>query len=128
MKTKKTSAARSSSLRKPSKRDKGKTTPLGRAIARGMEEAVAWARGELELRTRVIYVPKAVDVAAIREKSGLSQSQFAERYGFSPRTLQDWEQGRRQPDSAVRAYLTVIERNPEAVQTALWGGRQSLES
>jgi putative transcriptional regulator len=71
------------------------------------------------LRTRVVYVPDEVDVHAVREKSGLSQAQFADRYGFNPRTLQDWEQGRRKPDSAVRAYLTVIDRNPTAVQKAL---------
>jgi len=37
----------------------------------------------------------------------------------SPRSLQEWEQGRRRPESAVRAYLAVIDRNPEAVQKAL---------
>ena len=36
-----------------------------------------------------------------------------------PRSLQEWEQGRRRPESAVRAYLTVIDRNPEAVEKAL---------
>jgi putative transcriptional regulator len=60
-----------------------------------------------------------VDVRAVRENSGLSQSEFAARYGFSLRTLQEWEQGRAQPDSAVRAYLLVIDRDPQAVQAAL---------
>ena len=60
-----------------------------------------------------------VDVKAVREKSGLSQVQFADRYGFNPRTLQDWEQGRARPDAAVLAYLKVIEQNPGAVQAAL---------
>jgi putative transcriptional regulator len=41
------------------------------------------------------------------------------RYVVSPRSLQDWEQGRRHPESAVRAYLTVIDRNPEAVEKTL---------
>jgi putative transcriptional regulator len=76
-------------------------------------------RGEIPLRSRTIRVPDEVDVRAVREKSGLSQSQFADRYGFNPRTIQDWEQGRARPDSAVRAYLTVIERNPNAVAKAL---------
>jgi len=116
MKTKRTSAKRSSSSKKPSR---AKTTPLGESIVHGFEEAVAWPKGEVELRTRVIWVPDEVDVHAIRAKSGLSQSQFAERYGFNPRTLQDWEQGRRKPDSAVRAYLTVIDRNPSAIDNAL---------
>ena len=64
-------------------------------------------------------VPGPVDVKAIREKSGLSQSQFARRFGFSTRTLQDWELGRTQPPSAVRAYLTVIDRFPKTVEKAL---------
>lgn len=96
-----------------------KTTPLGRSIVRGLEEAVAHARGELQLRTRVIHVPAAVNVRDIREQMGLSQSQFAEQFGFNPRTLQEWEQGRAKPDAAIRAYLTVISRNPAAVEDAL---------
>jgi putative transcriptional regulator len=88
-------------------------------IVAGFEQAIGHNRGEVKLRTRVIHVPDDVDVHAIREKTGLSQFQFAERYGFNPRTLQEWEQGRTKPDSAVRAYLTVIDRNPEAVQIAL---------
>ncbi len=61
----------------------------------------------------------SVDVKAVREKSGLSQTEFAFLYGFNPRTLQQWEQGRSKPDNALRAYLTVIERNPNAVAEAL---------
>jgi putative transcriptional regulator len=96
-----------------------KTTPLGESIVRGLEEGLAHVRSEIRLRTRTIHVPEDVDVRAVREKFGLSQSQFADRYGFNPRTIQDWEQGRSRPDSAVRAYLTVIERNPNAVAKAL---------
>ncbi len=58
---------------------------------------------------------------AVREVLGLSQSQFAARYGFSPRTLQEWEQGRSKPDVAVRRYLKVIENDPKAVERALRG-------
>ena len=78
-------------------------------------------RGEISLPVRYVEVPDQVDVKAIRAKSGLSQSEFARRYGFSPRSLQEWEQGRRRPESAVRAYLLVIDRNPRAVQGALRG-------
>jgi putative transcriptional regulator len=73
----------------------------------------------VQLRTRVIHVPDAVNVRDIREQTGLSQSQFAEQFGFNPRTLQEWEQGRAKPDAAIRAYLTVIARNPAAVEDAL---------
>ena len=86
-----------------------------------MKEAAAQVSSETSLREYEYDVPGPVDVKAIRAKSGLSQSQFAHRYGFSTRTLQDWELGRAQPPSAVRAYLTVINRFPETVEKALLG-------
>jgi hypothetical protein len=65
--------------------------------------------------------PGAVDVKAIRGKTGLSQAEFAKQYGFNVRTLQDWESSRAQPPSPVRAYLTVIDRFPDMVAKALKG-------
>ena len=53
---------------------------------------------------------------------GLSQAAFAARYGLNPRTLQDWEQGRVQPNGPARAYLVVIDREPKAVTRALAAG------
>jgi putative transcriptional regulator len=96
-------------------------TRLGREVVAGLKEAAAFSRGEISLPVRLVNVPPAVDVRKIRAKGGLSQSEFAARYGFSHRTLQEWEQGRVQPDGATRAYLTVIERNPQAVEAALFG-------
>jgi putative transcriptional regulator len=58
-------------------------------------------------------------VREIREHLRLSQSEFAQRFGMSLRSLQEWEQARRLPDMAVLTYLRVIERNPTAVQSAL---------
>jgi putative transcriptional regulator len=82
----------------------------------------AHVRGEIQLTRYQYDVPgPVVDVKAIRAKQGLSQSQFAKRFGFSVRTLQDWELGRVQPPSAVRAYLTVIDRFPDTVEKALLG-------
>ncbi|MGB9457935.1 MAG: helix-turn-helix domain-containing protein [Bryobacteraceae bacterium] len=104
-----------------SKRAPEKLSRVGKDVIRGLKESAAHARGEISLRTYEYDVPGPVDVKAIRAKSGLSQSQFARRYGFSTRTLQDWELGRFQPPSAVRAYLTVIDRFPEAVEKALLG-------
>jgi putative transcriptional regulator len=94
---------------------------LGRDVIQGLKEAAAHARGEISLRAYEYHVPGPVDVKAVRARSGLSQAQFARRYGFSTRTLQDWELGRTQPPSAVRAYLTVIDRFPETVEKALLG-------
>jgi putative transcriptional regulator len=58
-------------------------------------------------------------VRLARERTGLSQSQFAERFHINPARLKDWEQGRYQPDSVALAYLKVIEKDPEAVERAL---------
>jgi putative transcriptional regulator len=58
-------------------------------------------------------------VQAVRARTGLSQRQFAEVYRINVARLRDLEQGRTQPDSALLAYLAVIEREPEAVERAL---------
>lgn len=99
--------------------EKQSLTSVGKGVVQGLKEAIAHARGEITLPT--YRYPGRVDVKAIRAKSGLSQSEFAERYGFNLRTLQDWERGRVQPPSAVRAYLAVIGRFPETVEKALSG-------
>lgn len=59
------------------------------------------------------------DVAAIRERLGLTQEQFARTFGIPVGTLRDWEQRRKEPDAPARALLWVIEREPEAVRRAL---------
>ena len=92
---------------------------MGRRLIRAMKEVVAHAEGKVALPTRYRAVPEDVDVKAIRSMLGLSQSKFSRRYGFSLRSLQDWEQGRRRPEGAVRAYLNVIKRSPKAVEEAL---------
>jgi putative transcriptional regulator len=63
----------------------------------------------------------AMSVRLVRERTGLTQSKFAERYRINPARLRDWEQGRFAPDSVALAYLKVIEHEPEAVQRALSG-------
>jgi putative transcriptional regulator len=97
-----------------------RSATLGRSLVRGLSQAVAYERGELKGRVEVYNVPPAVDLRKIRAKTGLSQTDFANHYGFNRRSLQDWEQGRRTPDSAARAYLLVIANNPEAVDAALF--------
>jgi putative transcriptional regulator len=58
-------------------------------------------------------------VKVIRRALGLSQEEFAARFHIPLGTLRDWEQSRKKPDAAARAYLTVIARNPQAVSDAL---------
>jgi putative transcriptional regulator len=56
---------------------------------------------------------------SLRRALALTQEEFAARYRIPLGTLQDWEQGRCEPDQPARAYLTVIARDPEGVRRAL---------
>lgn len=73
---------------------------------------------EAELKQLKPAVPPP-DTKAIRKATGLSQSDFAWRFGFDVSALRDWEQGRRTPDRAARVLLAVIQYEPEAVERAL---------
>lgn len=92
---------------------------LGERLLDSMKELRAHLRGEIRLSETIYHVPPATDVRALRKKLGLSQSDFAALFGFNVRSLQDWEQGRRQPEIPIRAYLSVIQRDPQAVIRAL---------
>lgn len=98
---------------------KAKHSAAGRRLISALKEVIAHAEGKVALPMRYIEIPENVDVKAIRSKLGLSQTEFSRRYALSQRSLQEWEQGRRRPEGAVRAYLTVIDRNPKAVEEAL---------
>ncbi|MCE5306275.1 MAG: helix-turn-helix domain-containing protein [Acidobacteriales bacterium] len=94
---------------------------LGARLLDSMKELRAHLRGEIQLSETVYHVPPETDVRALREKLGLSQSDFAALFGFNVRSVQDWEQGRRRPEIPIRAYLAVIKRDPQAVIRALRG-------
>jgi len=82
------------------------TRDIGAEILQGLREL---RRGQVG---RVVNVP---DVAATRQRTGLSQARFAELLGVSVRTLQDWEQGRRAPSRAARTLLLIAAKNPMAL-------------
>lgn len=89
-------------------------------LVASMREAAAIAKGEKSASAvHTFRLPPEVDVRALRASTGLSRAEFARRYALDPRALQDWEQGRRRPDRAARAYLAVIARRPDAVEEAL---------
>lgn len=67
-------------------------------------------------KTNMVSVTIAVEA---RHRLGLSQAQFAGMLGVSNRTLQDWEQGRRQPSGAARTLLLIAALRPDAVHEAL---------
>jgi putative transcriptional regulator len=91
-------------------------TAFGTDLIDGMKQVLAHQRGQIELEQ---VWPKPVDVRAIRKQVKMSQAEFSRAYGISKRALQEWEQGGRQPDSAARAYLTVIAKEPTVVRRAL---------
>ena len=88
-------------------------------IMAGISDMKAIEAGTADPATYRVHVPEKVDVKAIRTRLGLSQAAFSQRFGFPLGTLQDWEQSRRAPEASARVLLTVIEREPEAVQRAL---------
>lgn len=66
-----------------------------------------------------VSVPAEVDVKSIRKRLSMTQSHFSDTFGFSLDAVKHWEGGRRTPESAARAFLTVIAKNPTAVISAL---------
>ncbi len=97
-----------------------KQTP-GQRILEGAEEALRFVRGE-DTGATVWQVP-ILDAAAVREKTGLSQEQFARRFHINLGTLRNWEQGVRQPEGPARILLIVIDQEPAAVDRALQAWR-----
>ena len=91
----------------------------GKRIIESMKEALAISKKELSPETYKVHIPETIDVKAIRERMGLSQSLFANRFGLSVYALRNWEQGKRQPDPAARAYLKVIDKAPDIVTKVL---------
>ena len=93
----------------------------GRALAKFEAGRDVWQEvldGVREIKAgggkRVKVEPKS-DVVRVRVKSGLSQTQFAAALGVSKRTLEQWEQGRREPSGAAQTLLKIAERHPEVL-------------
>ena len=84
---------------------------LGVEILAGLDEIKQFKKGNLALRTQELSEPSAPQV--IRLKLKMSQSAFAGLMGVSVRTLQDWEQGRREPQGPAVALLRIAEQHPE---------------
>lgn len=95
----------------------------GRKILAGLTDSVAYARGNRAgAVVREVKVPQSVDVQAIRRKLGLSQREFALRFGFSLGTVKNWEQGHRGPEGPARLLLTIVDQEPDVVERILKTG------
>lgn len=89
------------------------------SIRQGLTEALAFAEGrKTGARVRQIAVP-AVDVAAIRASTGLSQGAFARSIGVAKGTLLNWEHGRRRPTGPAQVLLAMIAKRPSLVSELL---------
>ena len=66
-----------------------------------------------------MYEIKPPEIKTVREKLNVSQNEFALMIGVSVRTLQNWEQGRREPEGPAKALLRIASKNPQAVLDAL---------
>ena len=90
----------------------------GKRILSSVRKARAFARGETS-EGFIAHVPDRVNVRAIRKKLALTRVEFANRFGFSPSAVKEWEIGRRMPDRSARILLKIVAEEPEAVSRAL---------
>src|ERR1019366_10452138 len=92
---------------------------LGKRLIQSAKEARKIARGEGGIKSYKIHIPPKINVRAVRRRLNMTQEEFAIRYRLTLARVRDWEQGRSTPDITARAYLTIIEREPQAVERAL---------
>ena len=90
---------------------------VGQSVLRGARDAIEFVRGE-KGRGRVQKFDP-LDVAVVRARLGLSQTDFAKQFGLSIDAVRNWEQGRRQPDQAAKSLLKIIAYEPDAAVRAL---------
>ena len=116
-------AAKKTRMRKAERRPATKKVSRPRSLfartMEGLSQARAHMRGEDVPGLVVHFPPPDVDVGAIRKRTRLSQDAFAKRFGFSIDSVQNWESGHRRPTGPARMLLTVIDREPDAVERAL---------
>lgn len=86
-------------------------------IMAGMKDVEAYLAGERQGYR--VTVPLAVDVKSIRQRLKMTQATFSSTFGFSLDAVKHWEGGRRVPEAAARAYLTVIDKAPDTVFSVL---------
>ena len=93
---------------------------IGNEIIQEMTSAINYVRGKQpRVVVHKVEIPDEIDVREIREKLHLSRQAFADRFGFSSRTLQHWEQGDRNPQGAAKVLLLLLQREPETIEDIL---------
>ncbi len=102
-----------------SKETGGVQARAGQRLIESAEQALAFAKGKAKKTDYRVHIPAEIDVKKIRQKFHMSQARFAKHFGFSVRTLQEWEQGRSVPRGVAKHFLVVLNKEPEAVRRAL---------
>jgi len=93
------------------------------ALAASLEDAEAIARGDDGGARVALWVPPEVDVAWVRASQGLTQEQFAQKWGLGLSAIKKWEGGSRTPGGPIRTLLWLISREPETVDRILRGAK-----
>ena len=86
-----------------------KTRNIGQEILQGIRDIKAGHTGRR-------FTVDSYAIVRAREKSDLTQAEFAKLLGVSVRTLQDWEQGRREPNAAAQTLIKVAEKHPKVLR------------
>lgn len=99
----------------------GKGSRVGDDLVAAFEEMAAHLRGEIELEAHEVPggAMTPARIKAIRAKVASSTKEFERVFGIPARTMESYEQGRRNPDGAMRALLRIIDREPAAARRAL---------
>lgn len=101
---------------------------IGNEIIEGLESAIDYMRGKKASGiVHKVEIPDEIDVRSIREKLQLSRQAFADRFGFSSRTLQHWEQGDRNPHGSAKVLLLLLQREPKTIENILANKRNKIQ-
>ena len=99
---------------------------IGDELIQGVEDAVKYMRGKkIRAVTHKVEIPDEIDVRSIRKNLSLSRQEFADRFGFSARTLQHWEQGDRHPHGSAKILLMLLQRDPSTIESILWDKKKA---
>ena len=87
------------------------------------EEVVAAALADYDAQPlsaeQLATMRRVSRVKALRQRLGMTQTEFADAFHLPITTLRDWEQRRSMPDAPERALLLAIERDPEVMRRLL---------
>lgn len=91
----------------------------GKRLIESAQQALDFAEGRADTNDYRVHIPDKIDVKTIRKSLDITQEEFAEHFGFSVRTLQEWEQGRRVPSGVAKNFLILLREAPDMVRETL---------